>query len=93
MESLISFVVEHVPETVVLSGVINPSLHYSFCMCNPPFFKDRGERDMGYSRTGHRPLPSTVCGGSEGETVVEGGEVEFVRRIVKDSLKLKSAVR
>ncbi len=62
-------------------------------MCNPPFFKDRGERDSGQSRSGRRPPPSTVGTGSERETVVEGGEVGFVRRIVEDSLSLRDTVR
>ncbi len=85
--------VKQVPEAVILIGAIDPSQRYSFCMCNPPFFKDRVEKDIGQSRSGHRPPPSTVGTGSEGETVVEGGEVGFVRRMVDDSLKLRDAVR
>ena len=50
-------------------------------------------RYEGSQRTARRPAPPTFSTGSEGETVVEGGEVEFVRRIINDSLVLKTKIR
>ena len=84
---------KHVSEGVVLAGAVEPTSNYDFCMCNPPFFKDKVERYGGPSRSSHRPAAGTFSSGSESETVTEGGEVGFVRRIVQDSLKLRTRVR
>ena len=56
-------------------------------------FKDQAERYGNQSRSGHRPVPGTVSTGIATETVTAGGEVEFVRRMIADSLKLKDSVR
>ena len=50
-------------------------------------------RYEGSQRTSHRPAPPTFSTGSEVETMVEGGEVEFVRRIISDSLTLRTQIR
>ena len=81
------------PEDTLLLGAVEGHLQYHFCMCNPPFFKDGEERYGGVARSGSRPLPSTVSTGDLSETITAGGEVEFVRRMIKDSLKLKMVVR
>ena len=87
------FAVKEVPENVVLVGALDEAASYHFCMCNPPFFKDAAERHGGSSRSQLRPVAATFCPGSARETVVEGGEVAFVGRILEDSLQLKTRVR
>lgn len=63
-------------------------------MCNPPFFKDREERyGGGATHSELRPPPGTFSSGTLGETVTAGGEVEFVKRIIRDSLTLRKRVR
>lgn len=47
----------------------------------------------GIARSDKRPQPSGVCTGTETETVSGGGEVEFVKEIIKDSLLLKEQFR
>ena len=75
-------------------GVVEKDISYDFCMCNPPFFKDREEMlGLSTSRTGHRPIPHTQNTGNETETITEGGEIEFVKRIISDSLKLGTRIR
>ena len=87
--------VKQVSPSTVLSGAIDGVVRYSFCMCNPPFFKDREERYGGgaTTRSELRPPPGTFSSGTLGETVTEGGEVEFVRKIIHDSLALRDRVR
>lgn len=66
---------------------------FDFCMCNPPFFISDFEASHGTARSDKRPQPSGVCTGTETETVTGGGEVEFVKGIIKDSLTIKEQTR
>jgi methyltransferase len=87
--------VKQVSPSTILSGAVDDTVRYSFCMCNPPFFKDGEERYGGGANTRSelRPPPGTFSSGTLGETVTEGGEVEFVRKIIHDSLALRDRVR
>lgn len=77
----------------MLKDVVEPSISsYAFSMCNPPFFKSKEER-LGGSSDSQRPTPSTVNSGSESETITQGGEVQFVKRMIEDSLVLQNRVR
>ena len=62
-------------------------------MCNPPFFVNEFEASHGVTRSDKRPQASGVCTGTETETVTGGGEVEFVKEIIKDSLAMKEQIR
>ncbi|KAJ7995649.1 hypothetical protein DPEC_G00246770 [Dallia pectoralis] len=70
------------------SGVV-----YDFCMCNPPFFANQLEAKGVNSRNSRRPPPSSVNTGGVTEIMAEGGELEFVKRIIHDSLQLKTRLR
>mgnify|MGYP002803873290 CR=1 FL=1 len=76
---------------VVLADLLREGEDYHFTMCNPPFFADKSE--MVENRSGNRPQPSSVCTGTESETVTSGGEVAFVGRMIDDSLKLGSRIK
>lgn len=82
-----------VPEDTLLLGSLDDHQQYHFCMCNPPFFKDGEERYGGVARSGNRPVPSTVNTGGVSETITSGGEVEFVQRIIRDSLQLGTKIK
>lgn len=45
------------------------------------------------SRNARRPPPSSVNTGGITEIMAEGGELEFVKRIIHDSLQLKKRLR
>ncbi|XP_076335087.1 RNA N(6)-adenosine-methyltransferase mettl16 isoform X2 [Tachypleus tridentatus] len=67
---------------------------FDFCFCNPPFFRDQWEANPeGKSRTPNRPPPISANSASDVEKVTEGGEVEFVRKMIQDSLVLGTQVR
>ena len=73
--------------------VCQGSQHYAFSMCNPPFFRSVEER-LGAltSHSSHRPPPATFSSGTDQETVTEGGEVGFVKRMIEDSMELRDRV-
>ncbi len=82
------------PNDDLLMGVVKQDTLYDFCMCNPPFFKDKEDkRGSIEASSGHRPVPKTRNTGNESETITEGGEVEFGKRIISDSFRLKTKVR
>ncbi|RSL85768.1 hypothetical protein CEP51_003138 [Fusarium floridanum] len=62
-----------------------------FTMTNPPFYKS--EQEMIKSAEQKSRPPFTACTGAKVEMVTEGGEVAFVDRILKESLKLRERVR
>ncbi|KAM6450040.1 RNA N(6)-adenosine-methyltransferase METTL16 [Liasis olivaceus] len=66
---------------------------YDFCMCNPPFFANQLEAKGVNSRNPRRPPPSSINTGGITEIMAEGGELEFVKRIIHDSLQLKKRLR
>ena len=80
------------PDTL-LKGVIDENDQYDFCMCNPPFFSDREEASGFHSRTDRRTLPHSVCTATDDESITEGGEVSFVKKIIKESFELKHTIR
>ncbi|KAJ8266745.1 hypothetical protein GJAV_G00134220 [Gymnothorax javanicus] len=84
-----------VPQKTLLMDALKEesALVYDFCMCNPPFFANQLEAKGVNSRNSRRPPPSSVNTGGVTEIMAEGGELEFVKRIIHDSLQLKGALR
>ncbi|KAM4795094.1 RNA N(6)-adenosine-methyltransferase METTL16 [Rhinophrynus dorsalis] len=84
-----------VPQKTLLMDALKEEseIIYDFCMCNPPFFANQMEAQGVNSRNPHRPPPSSVNTGGITEIMAEGGELEFVKRIIHDSLQLKKRLR
>ncbi|XP_028856472.1 RNA N6-adenosine-methyltransferase mettl16-like [Denticeps clupeoides] len=84
-----------VPQKTLLMDALKEesSIIYDFCMCNPPFFANQLEAQGVNSRNSRRPPPSSVNTGGVTEIMAEGGELEFVKRIIHDSLQLKRRLR
>ncbi|KAF9292747.1 Methyltransferase-like protein 16 [Linnemannia elongata] len=57
---------------------------YDFCMCNPPFYKD--EQDIQDSLEGKEGQPSAICKGTTNEMITTGGEAQFVKQMVDESI-------
>lgn len=68
-----------------------------FCICNPPFFSTLDDLNSTAStkknRTGHRPLPHNFRSGINCELIVEGGECDFVQKIIEESCQLKDRIK
>lgn len=84
-----------VPKKTLLMDALKEETEivYDFCMCNPPFFANQMEAKGVNSRNSRRPPPSSVNTGGVTEIMAEGGELEFVKRIIHDSLQLKKRLR
>ncbi|XP_059829445.1 RNA N6-adenosine-methyltransferase mettl16 [Hypanus sabinus] len=84
-----------VPQKTLLMDALKEEseIVYDFCMCNPPFFANQMEAKGVNSRNPSRPPPSSVNTGGITEIMAEGGELEFVKRIIHDSLQLKKRLR
>ncbi|XP_076833452.1 RNA N(6)-adenosine-methyltransferase mettl16 [Brachyhypopomus gauderio] len=84
-----------VPQKTLLMNALKEeeSVVYDFCMCNPPFFANQLEAKGVNSRNSRRTPPSSVNTGGVTEIMAEGGELEFVKRIIHDSLQLKRRLR
>uniref|UniRef100_A0A1A8F4G6 U6 small nuclear RNA (adenine-(43)-N(6))-methyltransferase n=2 Tax=Nothobranchius korthausae TaxID=1143690 RepID=A0A1A8F4G6_9TELE len=93
MSNLIKVV--KVPQKTLLMDALKEETEivYDFCMCNPPFFANQLEAKGVNSRNSWRPPPSSVNTGGVTEIMAEGGELEFVKRIIHDSLQLKKRLR
>ncbi|XP_067102418.1 RNA N6-adenosine-methyltransferase mettl16 [Osmerus mordax] len=84
-----------VPQKTLLMDALKEetAIVYDFCMCNPPFFANQLEAKGENSRNSRRPPPSSINTGGVTEIMAEGGELEFVKRIIHDSLQLKTRLR
>ncbi|KAJ8342208.1 hypothetical protein SKAU_G00321360 [Synaphobranchus kaupii] len=84
-----------VPQKTLLMDALKEesALVFDFCMCNPPFFANQLEAKGVNSRNSRRAPPSSVNTGGVTEIMAEGGELEFVKRIIHDSLQLKGRLR
>ena len=84
-----------VPQKTLLMGTLKEEsqIIYDFCMCNPPFFANQLEAKGVNSQNPRRPPPSSVNTGGITEIMAEGGELEFVKRIIHDSLQLEKRLR
>ncbi|XP_029067064.1 RNA N6-adenosine-methyltransferase METTL16 isoform X2 [Monodon monoceros] len=88
-------IVVKVPQKTLLMDALKEEseIIYDFCMCNPPFFANQLEAKGVNSRNPRRPPPSSVNTGGITEIMAEGGELEFVKRIIHDSLQLQKRLR
>ncbi|XP_022526445.2 RNA N6-adenosine-methyltransferase mettl16 isoform X2 [Astyanax mexicanus] len=89
----IDIVVKVPQKTLLMDALKEESIVYDFCMCNPPFFANQLEAKGVNSRNSRRPPPSSINTGGVTEIMAEGGELEFVKRIIHDSLQLKKRLR
>ncbi|KAF9986423.1 hypothetical protein BGZ65_007627 [Modicella reniformis] len=64
---------------------------YNFCMCNPPFYKD--ELDIQDGLEAKEGKPSAVCQGTSSEMMTTGGEVQFVKQMIDESIQWQTRIR
>uniref|UniRef100_A0A3B4BCE8 U6 small nuclear RNA (adenine-(43)-N(6))-methyltransferase n=1 Tax=Periophthalmus magnuspinnatus TaxID=409849 RepID=A0A3B4BCE8_9GOBI len=83
-----------VPKKTLLMDALKEETEivYDFCMFPYLFCFFTKQRGVN-SRNSRRPPPSSVNTGGVTEIMAEGGELEFVKRIIHDSLQLKKRLR
>ncbi|XP_022915811.2 U6 small nuclear RNA (adenine-(43)-N(6))-methyltransferase [Onthophagus taurus] len=67
------------------------NLLYTFCMCNPPFFS--GVNDLYKSRNPNRKKPNNGFCASSHEIITDGGELDFVQKIILESHNFKDRIK
>lgn len=75
-------------------NIDNSEKIYDFCMCNPPFFSTPQELNPFFkSRKTSRPIPKNAFCASINEVVINGGEIEFISKIIEESVKFKNKIK
>jgi len=77
----------------IFDGIITPNEYYHLTMCNPPFHKSLTDASTGTNRKwknlnkGNHPhkKESLNFGGQKAELWCQGGEVAFIRNMIKES--------
>uniref|UniRef100_T1GB02 U6 snRNA m(6)A methyltransferase n=1 Tax=Megaselia scalaris TaxID=36166 RepID=T1GB02_MEGSC len=66
-----------------------PSKKFKFCMCNPPYFENIGRLPMNRKRRREAKNEPT---GNLNELAFQGGEVEFIKKIINESCEFKDHI-
>jgi 23S rRNA (adenine1618-N6)-methyltransferase len=77
----------------IFSNIIHAKEVFDFSMCNPPFHPSaekamEGNRRKSRNLTGNDISPTLNFGGQSNELYYQGGEAEFVRRMIKQSSEI-----
>uniref|UniRef100_A0A2P2HZU5 U6 snRNA m(6)A methyltransferase n=1 Tax=Hirondellea gigas TaxID=1518452 RepID=A0A2P2HZU5_9CRUS len=64
-----------------------------FSMCNPPFFSSEQDTDSCSKNKKQRGPPNNAYTGTVHETVVDGGELAFIAKMVEESIAYKHKIR
>ncbi|XP_067633554.1 U6 small nuclear RNA (adenine-(43)-N(6))-methyltransferase isoform X2 [Eurosta solidaginis] len=88
LENLVE-IFKQIDKQVVFSDffITKPDVKFHFCLCNPPFY-DSSLPDPFHATTRNeekRAPPHNCHTGNEEELACEGGEVQFVQRIIEES--------
>lgn len=80
----------------ILRGIIRPTDHFTFTMCNPPFFASAAEAEASaktkWTKLGRSGGTSQTFGGRNKELWTEGGEEAFVARMIRESKEYRKQV-
>ncbi|CAG8594466.1 5015_t:CDS:10 [Paraglomus occultum] len=67
-----------------------PERDYAFCMCNPPFYESVKQYE---TATANKKLPpSSTCTSSQDQMVTPGGEYQFIKDILEESLVFRKRI-
>lgn len=80
--------------SLIFKGIVKPGELFDLTLCNPPFHASAEEARMGSQRKvknlgkqkGREPVLN--FGGQQAELWCEGGEVEFIRKMVQESTQI-----
>ncbi|KAF8985677.1 hypothetical protein BGZ46_002760 [Entomortierella lignicola] len=91
LENVIT-IIKNISQQIFASDLFtNVDRKYHFCMCNPPFYED--ENEIKESFEAKIELPSAICKGTSNEMMTVGGEVQFVKQMIDESLQLQTRIR
>lgn len=71
------------PEDGFFNEALKRTAHLDFTMCNPPFYVSDEEMER---LTSEKELPpNATCTGAPNEMITQGGEIAFVKRMIRQS--------
>lgn len=82
----------------IFKNIISPEDKFSFSMCNPPFHESEADVMLGNRRKNNNlrkkkvQNPKLNFGGQHSELWCEGGELEFIRKMIDESVLFSSQV-
>lgn len=81
--------------SALFDGLIDRTKHYDFLMCNPPFYSDTYEcQGITNTRKSDRSSANSINTAADIESIYDqGGEVEFVKRMINESRTYPTNVR
>ncbi|UJR37915.1 hypothetical protein I4U23_030602 [Adineta vaga] len=84
-----------VDSSALFDNFIDRTKHYDFLMCNPPFYSDSMEsQGLTNTRKSDRPPTKSINTAAPIESIYDqGGEVEFVKRMIHESRTYATNVR
>ena len=89
----------------IFKGIIREDDYFDFTMCNPPFHASQEEATAGSQRKINnlakstlRPTPKNTnvklnFGGQASELYCDGGEIKFIKTMIKESVEFKNHCR
>ncbi|PWK28587.1 23S rRNA (adenine1618-N6)-methyltransferase [Arcicella aurantiaca] len=78
----------------IFRGIIQPDEVFDVTICNPPFHASQAEAMAGTQRKlknlklDNKPKPTLNFGGQNSELWCEGGEIAFIKKMVKESVSM-----
>lgn len=83
-----------VKQNTILKEILETdTVNYDFCMCNPPFFTDASELCSQQKRKTSRSTPNNAYCAKMHEVVTQGGEQEFVRKMIDESTQFCNRIK
>jgi len=82
----------------IFKNIISPEDRFSFSMCNPPFHESEADAMLGNRRKNNNlrkkkvQNPKLNFGGQHSELWCEGGELEFIRKMIEESALYSSQI-
>jgi len=83
----------------IFSNILNPDEKFDLSICNPPFHSSQDEATEGTIRKNRKlnlqneKVSSLNFGGQSSELFCDGGEAEFLRRMIKQSSEIPDRVK
>lgn len=88
-----NLVVEVKKDTIISEVLEKDDNEYDICMCNPPFFGNLDELSAPPKNRPNRQPPNNAFTGSKHEVITEGGEIEFVSKLIEESFKWNHRIK
>lgn len=78
----------------IFKGIIQPDEYYHFSMCNPPFHASQKEAELSMlTKTRNLKIKTQLnFGGKSNELWCKGGELEFIKQMIIESVDYKNQV-